>query len=36
MGETRNETEFWWGNLLENAILEDQDGDKREIQWSLG
>jgi len=30
-------TEFWWGYLLGNAHLEDQEGDVRiAFRWILG
>jgi hypothetical protein len=33
----RIHTEFWWGNLLENVYLENQEGDGRVAsRWIVG
>jgi hypothetical protein len=37
IGETKNASEFLWGNFLENDHLEHQEGDgKITLRWILG
>jgi hypothetical protein len=37
MGEKMDDTEFWWGNRLENVHLQDWEGNRKiTLVWMFG